>query len=99
MHANHGRPHITLKPARVGVRADDIGAKRLEEACIPRDGGLRGGVQSNAYPEMAVQEEQSSAPKTANAKEEGRYIAQIRGGTVGMRQMSARQPSHTNLSK
>jgi len=31
----------------VGVRADDIGAQRLEEACIPRDGGLRGGVLSH----------------------------------------------------
>jgi hypothetical protein len=31
--------HTFLKPARVGVRADDIGAKRLEEARIPRDGG------------------------------------------------------------
>jgi hypothetical protein len=31
--------HTFLKPARVGVRADDIGAKRLEEACIPRDDG------------------------------------------------------------
>ena len=31
-----------LKPARVGVRADDIGAQRLEEACMPRDGGLEG---------------------------------------------------------
>jgi len=30
----------TEKPARVGVRADDIGAKRLEEARAPRDGGL-----------------------------------------------------------
>ena len=27
-------------PARVGVRADDIGAQRLEEARIPRDDGL-----------------------------------------------------------
>jgi len=34
--------HTFLKPARVGVRADDIGAQRLEEACIPRDGGLEG---------------------------------------------------------
>ena len=84
MHANHRRPHITLKPARVGVRADDIGAKRLEEACIPRDGGLRGEVQC-----------------TENSKRErgGGYIAQMRGGTVGMRQMSARQPIHTDLSK
>jgi hypothetical protein len=24
------------------VRADDIGAQRLEEDCIPRDGGLEG---------------------------------------------------------
>jgi len=30
----------SLKPARVGVQADDIGAQRLEEACIPRDGGF-----------------------------------------------------------
>ena len=35
--------NITWKLTRVGVRADDIGAQRLEEACIPRDGGLRGG--------------------------------------------------------
>jgi len=69
----------------VGVRADDIGAKRLEEACIPRDGGLRGGVQSHAYPRWPFKR--------------GSYIAQIRGGTVGMCQMSARQPSHTCWSK
>jgi hypothetical protein len=40
LYANWLLTHITLKPTRVGVRADDIGAKRLEEACIPRDGGL-----------------------------------------------------------
>ena len=38
--------NTALKPTRVGVRVDDIGAKRLEEARIPRDGGLRGGVQN-----------------------------------------------------
>ena len=99
MRANKWQTKVTLKPARVGVRADDVGAKRPEEACIPRDGGLRGGVQSHAYPEMAVKEGKCRASKMASAKEEGSYIAQIRGGTVGMRHISARQASHTNLSK
>jgi len=112
MRANKWQTNITLKPARVGVRADDVGAKRPEEACIPRDGGLRGGVQSHAYPEMAVCEgefkathiprwqfKRGSASKMASAKGEGSYIAQIRGVTVGMRHMSVRQASHTNLSK
>jgi len=40
MRANNLQTDTPLKPARVGVRADDIGAKRLEETCIPRDGGL-----------------------------------------------------------
>ena len=53
---------------------------------MPRtgDGVLRGEVQCT---------------EKASAKEEGGYIAQIRGGTVGMRHMSVRQASHTNLSK
>ena len=38
----HANPQATENPARAGVRADDIGAKRLEEARIPRDGGLEG---------------------------------------------------------
>ena len=50
--ANNLLPNIPLKPARVGVRADDIGAKRLEEAWIPRDGGLEGEFQQS--PKMAV---------------------------------------------
>ena len=37
---SHAHNQAAQKPARAGVRADDIGAKRLEEACIPRDGGL-----------------------------------------------------------
>ena len=41
----HAYNKASQKPTRVGVRADDIGAKRLEEACIPRDGGFRGEVQ------------------------------------------------------
>jgi len=35
-HAHNQSPQ---KPARSGVRADDIGAQRLEETRIPRDGG------------------------------------------------------------
>jgi hypothetical protein len=35
-----------LKPTRAGVRADDVGAQRPEEACMPRDGGFRGGVHT-----------------------------------------------------
>jgi hypothetical protein len=44
MHAKHWQTHTSPKLTRAGVRADDIGAKRLEEARIPRDGGLRGGA-------------------------------------------------------
>jgi hypothetical protein len=40
LHTNGLLTDIALKPTRVGVRADDIGAQRLEEACIPRDGGF-----------------------------------------------------------
>ena len=40
--ANNLQTNIPWKPTRVGVRADDIGAQRLEEDCIPRDGGLEG---------------------------------------------------------
>ena len=43
------------KPTRAGVRADDIEAKRLEEDCIPRDGGLRGGALHNATQRNATQ--------------------------------------------
>ena len=75
---------ISLKPARVGVRADDVGAKRPEEACIPRDGGIEGEL---------------NATHRRWRFKRGSYIAQIRGGTVGMRHMSVRQASHTNLSK
>ena len=32
----------------MGVRADDIGAQRLEEACMPRDGGLEGELKTHA---------------------------------------------------
>ena len=35
LRANNLLPNSPLKPARVSVRADDIGAKRLEEACNP----------------------------------------------------------------
>jgi hypothetical protein len=35
LRANNLLPNSPLKPARVGARADDIGAKRLEEACYP----------------------------------------------------------------
>ena len=49
LRANNLLPNSRLKPARVGVRADDIGAKRLEEACIPRDGDLRRGVQNHSH--------------------------------------------------
>jgi hypothetical protein len=40
LRASNLQTNIPWKPTRVGVRADDIGAKRLEEACIPRDGGF-----------------------------------------------------------
>ena len=43
------RNNATEKPTRVGVRADDVGAQRPEEARIPRDGGFRGGVLSQAH--------------------------------------------------
>jgi hypothetical protein len=36
----HALNQATQKPTRAGVRADDIGAQRLEEARIPRDGGF-----------------------------------------------------------
>ena len=66
-------PSITLwKPTRVGVRADDVGAKRPEEACIPRDGGLTGGVQRHAYPKVAVYEGESKATRT-NKPPSNRY--------------------------
>ena len=39
---------IACKPTRVGVRADDIGAQRMEEVCIPRDGGLEGEFKTHA---------------------------------------------------
>ena len=108
------------------MRADDIGAKRLEEVCIPRDGGLRGGVHLTQkenphknrhewvcglttsersdwrrleYPEMAAQEGEFFSRNRQGKRRRGSYIAQMRGGTVGMRHISARQPSHTDLSK
>jgi hypothetical protein len=40
LRASNLQTNIPWKPTRVGVRADDIGAKRLEEARIPRDGGF-----------------------------------------------------------
>ena len=40
LRASNLQTNILCKPTRVGVRADDIGAKRLEEARIPRDGGF-----------------------------------------------------------
>jgi len=57
-------PPITdsLKPARVGVRADDIGAKRGEEARIPRDGGFRGGVQTTHTPKWRLVRGSSKQP-------------------------------------
>ena len=52
--------HTFLKPARVGVRSDDIGAKRLEEARIPQMAVKRGSFkprkpQSNPEAERAGQ--------------------------------------------
>ena len=48
MHTISLLTNATWKPTRVGVRADDVGAQRPEEARLPRDGGFRGGVQSHA---------------------------------------------------
>ena len=70
--ANNLQTHIPWKPTRVGVRADDVGAKRPEEAWIPRDGGLTGGVQRHAYPKVAVYEGESKATRT-NKPPSNRY--------------------------
>jgi hypothetical protein len=44
----HALNQATQKPTRAGVRADDIGAQRLEEARIPREGGLEGELKTHA---------------------------------------------------
>ena len=38
--SHHAKNQATQKSTRVGVRADDIGARRLEKTRTPRDGGL-----------------------------------------------------------
>jgi len=71
---------------------------RHERVCGPTT-SERSDWRRPAYPEMAVQEGEFFSRNRQAKKPKGSHIAQIRGGTVGMRQMSARQPSHTNLSK
>ena len=65
MHTISLQTYATWKPPRAGVRADDVGAQRPEEACIPRDGGFRGGVHTqHATTQLKNQHERVCGPTT-----------------------------------